>query len=104
MPLYDFECLNCNHRFEESIAVGDSFPPCPECNSERVEKVLTPPPVIFKGSGFYKTDNTPQSGTTKEEPPEKESASQATEPKDQEHKNSASEGKSEPSQKSEDSV
>ena len=33
------------------------MPKCLECGSKNIEKLLSPPPVIFKGSGFYKTDD-----------------------------------------------
>ena len=37
--------------------MGDAPPKCLQCGSENVEKLLSPPSVIFKGSGFYKTDS-----------------------------------------------
>ena len=37
--------------------MGGAPPKCLQCGSANVEKLLSPPPVIFKGSGFYKTDS-----------------------------------------------
>jgi putative FmdB family regulatory protein len=56
MPLYEYECIKCKHRFEERRSVTD--PPasrCPECRS-RVRRVYRPVGIIFKGSGFHVTD------------------------------------------------
>ncbi len=57
MPLYDFECPECNHTFEQELPMGAPAPACPECGSDDVERQISPPPVIFKGDGFYKTDS-----------------------------------------------
>ncbi len=57
MPLYDFACLDCLEIFEMELPRGAPLPICPSCGSTRTEKRLSPPPVIFKGGGFYKTDS-----------------------------------------------
>ena len=56
MPLYDFECLDCRHFFEAEHPRNVPNPPCPLC-AGKTEKRLSPPPIIFKGGGFYKTDS-----------------------------------------------
>lgn len=57
MPRFDFQCLKCTHVFEGERHFGDaSLPPCPACGSKRTEKILRPPAIQFRGSGFYKTD------------------------------------------------
>lgn len=56
MPIYEYECLSCAHRFDEIQKFSD--PPketCPVC-SAKVRKLLFPAAVIFKGSGFYATE------------------------------------------------
>ncbi len=57
MPTYEFECKNCQHRFDMKRSYGDfSDADCPLCSSEAV-RCFVPVPVIFKGSGFYITDH-----------------------------------------------
>ncbi len=55
MPLYEFECKKCHHRFEKIQSVSAPDPQCPKCNSA-VERLLHAPAVQFKGSGWYATD------------------------------------------------
>ncbi len=56
MPIYEYECKNCG-RFEKIQKFSDSpLSECPTCKGE-VNKVISAPSVIFKGSGFYVTDN-----------------------------------------------
>ena len=55
MPLYEFQCQKCQHRFERIQGVSDPDPKCPKCGSE-VERLLHAPAVQFKGSGWYVTD------------------------------------------------
>jgi putative FmdB family regulatory protein len=57
MPMYEYECLTCGMHFERRQHFGD--PPlqqCPECHG-KVRRVFSPPAIVFKGSGFYVTDN-----------------------------------------------
>lgn len=58
MPLYDYLCKNCKHRFEIIQKFSDPYvTTCPKCEEENVvEQVLSAPAVQFKGSGFYVTD------------------------------------------------
>jgi putative FmdB family regulatory protein len=56
MPLYEYECDACGHRFELIQKFSD--PPaevCPACGG-RVRKLLSSPAIQFKGSGWYVTD------------------------------------------------
>ncbi|HKD78722.1 MAG TPA: zinc ribbon domain-containing protein [Candidatus Angelobacter sp.] len=56
MPLYEYQCKKCKHRFEKIRKFSD--PPirkCPECGSP-VEQLLHAPAVQFKGTGWYVTD------------------------------------------------
>lgn len=56
MPLYEYECRKCHHRFERIQKFSD--PPadkCPECGG-KVDQVISAPAVQFKGSGWYVTD------------------------------------------------
>lgn len=66
MPTFDFQCRKCDHVFEHSRPFGSSeLPACPACGSKRTEKMIAPPAIHFKGSGWYKTDSraTPGSST-----------------------------------------
>jgi len=56
LPLYEYQCTKCGHRFEQIQKFSD--PPakkCPECGG-KVEQLLSAPAVQFKGSGWYVTD------------------------------------------------
>ena len=58
MPTYDYECKECGHLFEEFHAMSD--PPvdtCPECSGDVRRLIGGGLGIIFKGSGFYVTDN-----------------------------------------------
>jgi putative FmdB family regulatory protein len=56
MPLYDYLCQKCGHRFEKIQKFSDRIvTKCPECGG-RVERVISAPAVQFKGSGWYVTD------------------------------------------------
>ena len=56
MPLYEYECFLCGHRFEKIRSVANaSEVDCAECGG-RVRRLLGVPALQFKGSGFYITD------------------------------------------------
>ena len=56
MPLYEYQCKKCGHRFEKIQKFSDKLiTKCPECGG-KVEQLLSPPAVQFKGSGWYVTD------------------------------------------------
>jgi putative FmdB family regulatory protein len=61
MPTYQYACTACDHEFEaiQSFA-DDSLTQCPVCQGE-IRKVYTAVGVVFKGSGFYKTDSVKKS-------------------------------------------
>jgi putative FmdB family regulatory protein len=39
MPLFDFECRACQHRFEAMSRYGEAAPACPNCSSAEVDKI-----------------------------------------------------------------
>lgn len=57
MPIYAYECKDCGVRFERRQSFSDDpITVCPECEG-RVHRLIQPAGIIFKGSGFYVTDN-----------------------------------------------
>ena len=57
MPTYQYSCTECGHFFEAVQSFSDdSLTVCPEC-SGRLRKVFNAVGVVFKGSGFYRTDS-----------------------------------------------
>ncbi len=74
MPIYEYECGICSFRFERKQSFdAEPVAKCPECK-EKARRVIHSIPVIFKGSGFYITDNRKEKKTekSKEELPGKE--------------------------------
>ena len=60
MPIYEYECDACQNRFEVQQSMRDEpITQCPHC-AGHVRRVFTPNTIIFKGSGFYSTDNAPK--------------------------------------------
>ncbi len=90
MPLYEYECKKCHHRFEEIQQFSD--PPirkCPKCKVGRVRKLPSAPAVRFKGTGWYVTDYA-RKGTSSVLPDRGEESKEKAE-KEAEKKPSASE-------------
>jgi len=57
MPTYQYACTECGHAFEQFQSFSDdSLTVCPECKG-RLRKVFNAVGVVFKGSGFYRTDS-----------------------------------------------
>jgi putative FmdB family regulatory protein len=72
MPVYEYECEQCGVRFERLQRMAEaSLTECPECTGH-VHRVMQPVGVIFKGSGFYVTDNRGRSSTGVPAPKKKE--------------------------------
>ena len=56
MPTYEYDCTSCGQHLEVVQSFKDDpLTTCPNCGSE-LRKVFSPIGVVFKGSGFYKTD------------------------------------------------
>jgi putative FmdB family regulatory protein len=56
MPLYEYECKKCGHRFEKIQKFSDRMvKKCPDCGGQ-VEQMISAPAVQFKGTGWYVTD------------------------------------------------
>ncbi|MBM9460864.1 FmdB family transcriptional regulator [Nocardioides sp. zg-536] len=64
MPTYQYLCTACGHAFEQVQSFSDdALTVCPECDG-RLRKVFNSVGVVFKGSGFYKTDSRSSSSAT----------------------------------------
>jgi putative FmdB family regulatory protein len=64
MPVYAYECKECGVRFERRQSFDDDpITVCPECEGE-VRRLIQPAGIVFKGSGFYITDNRSSSNST----------------------------------------
>ena len=56
MPIYEYQCEACNHRFEVIQKVSDKpIKKCVLCRG-KVQKILSAPRLLFRGSGWYVTD------------------------------------------------
>lgn len=65
MPVYTYRCANCEHQFDAFQSFSEeALKACPVCGQEALHKVYKPARVIFKGSGFYATDNRSASRVT----------------------------------------
>lgn len=57
MPNYQYTCTECSHAFEQFQSFSDdALTVCPSCEG-RLRKVYNAVGVVFKGSGFYRTDS-----------------------------------------------
>jgi putative FmdB family regulatory protein len=57
MPIYEYECLSCGIQFEKRQSFNDApQADCPNGHKE-TRRLLATPTIVFKGSGFYVTDN-----------------------------------------------
>lgn len=58
MPIYEYQCQNCGHEFEELQKMTEEpLILCPNCNKKTLKRLIgSGAGVIFKGSGFYHTD------------------------------------------------
>lgn len=64
MPLYEYECTQCERRHELRQRWGDEpLASCPRCGAP-VRRVYSPAAIIYKGSGFYSTDYGRTSGAS----------------------------------------
>jgi putative FmdB family regulatory protein len=78
MPIYEYECTACAHRFERKQSMSDEpVRACPRCGGVP-RRLFSPVGIIFKGSGFYITDNRkPDSSEARDNGKEKVSTTEA---------------------------
>jgi len=58
VPIYEYQCKVCGHVFEREHGIGEKKKyRCPECSCAQTFKLVSQVGVVFKGTGFYVTDN-----------------------------------------------
>jgi putative FmdB family regulatory protein len=76
VPTYQYACRECGHAFEQFQSFSDdALSECPECEG-RLRKLFNAVGVVFKGSGFYRTDSraADKSESSGSDSPKKESS------------------------------
>ena len=64
MPTYQYACTECDHAFEQVQSFSeDALTVCPDCGG-KLRKVFSAAGVVFKGSGFYRTDSRSSSSSS----------------------------------------
>ena len=53
MPIYEYACESCGHRFDKLMRMSDPAPACPECEGA-VRKLISASSFVLKGGGWYK--------------------------------------------------
>ncbi|MGY8769853.1 MAG: FmdB family zinc ribbon protein [Pirellulales bacterium] len=88
MPTYDYECDGCGHTFEEFQGIhADLLTKCPECKKKKLRRLFgTGGGLLFKGSGFYKTDYRSESYTKSESAAKKKASESSSSSKKTESK------------------
>jgi len=75
MPIYSYRCDNCGIQIDRQQRFSDpTSTTCPECGEETLRKTFQPVGIVFKGSGFYATDNRSPSGQAPTKKPDKPEA------------------------------
>ncbi|CDO32173.1 FmdB family zinc ribbon protein [Mycolicibacterium porcinum] len=78
MPTYSYACTECGNRFDAVQAFSDdALTTCPKC-SGKLRKLFGSVGVVFKGSGFYRTDNRESGKSSSNGSPAKSSESSST--------------------------
>ncbi len=92
MPTYQYACTDCDHAFEQVQSFSeDSLTTCPQCEG-RLRKVFNAVGVVFKGSGFYRTDNRSDSKSSSATTPATSTSDSTSSPAPAASSTSSSEG------------
>jgi putative FmdB family regulatory protein len=101
VPLYEYQCKKCKHKFEKIQKFSDRpIRKCPECGSP-VEKIQHAPAVQFKGTGWYVTDYGGKGDKSDKSKAEDGSEKPGSEKKESIAKDDGAKGKDSSSKKSE---
>jgi putative FmdB family regulatory protein len=75
LPIYEYRCAQCDHQYERKEGFdAPAEQACPECSGQ-AGRILHAPGIVFKGPGFYITDNRRDDGRGSEKDGEKEKPS-----------------------------
>jgi putative FmdB family regulatory protein len=97
VPTYSYACTECDNRFDAVQAfTDDALKECPKC-SGRLRKLFGSVGVVFKGSGFYRTDSRAGSGSSSSNDETKKSSTSTESSSDTSASASKSNGDSKPS-------
>jgi putative FmdB family regulatory protein len=103
MPLYEYQCEKCGHRFEKIQKFSDKMvKKCPQCGG-RVEQMISAPAVQFKGSGWYVTDYAKKSSAPSSDGGSKDSKKEDKSKSEGSSKDSSAKESSSPESSSKDS-
>lgn len=103
MPLYEYLCKKCGHRFEKLRMFSDKpIKKCPECGGA-VEQLISASAVQFKGSGWYVTDYAKKGSTSASSPSSSSSDTESSSKDTSESKDSKDTKKKDDKPKSESS-
>jgi putative FmdB family regulatory protein len=82
VPTYSYACKTCGHSFDAKQSINEpSLTSCPQCQGS-LRKLFGSVGVVFKGSGFYRTDSRPKSSNRAEpKAPKRPESSSAPAPK-----------------------
>jgi putative FmdB family regulatory protein len=73
MPIYAYRCRSCGVHFERYQTFTDvALRLCPECRKKTLKRIVSLVGIVFRGPGFYSTDNKPSSPATSPAPAPKE--------------------------------
>ena len=87
MPIYEYQCTNCNHHFDLMQKISEEpVKQCPECSEDKVIKLISAAGFQLKGTGWYATDfknktsGAPDTAAKKEDTKATESSTPAANP------------------------
>src|SRR4029078_7980365 len=97
MPIYDYHCDHCGHSFSQvQSSKEEPVGKCPNCG-KKPRRLIAPAAVVFKGSGWYKTDSRP---AEKSETKSRTKSESKTETKSDTKSDTKSNTKTKPAEKS----
>jgi putative FmdB family regulatory protein len=101
LPIYDYHCDHCGHSFSQVQSYKDQpLEKCPNCG-KKPRRLISPSAVVFKGSGWYKTDSRPaEKSETKSETKSESKAETKSDTKSDPKPDTKSDTKAKPAEKS----